>query len=1316
MSSIAEKIITLEKFNGENFHLWKFKMQMLLEEKDLWDYVEKKVLAEADLKKDRKALAIISLSLADSQLMHVRKAKTSNEAWNNLVNHFETKSLANKLFLRKKFFRTEMQESDDMLTHINAMNTLSQQLEAVGAEVSEDDLVITILASLPKQYETLITALETRPEKLTLEFITARLLHEESKFKEQQKSDTSAYVSKPIPPRKPWKPCKHCGKTNHPEWRCFKNTQNGQANHSEFLFHVNTIQNSVANTQDWIVDSGASNHMTCNKEWLKNYRAIKPIRIETAENERFIEAVGCGDVVLFLKNRSGVQKVTVANVYFVPNLGKNLLSIGKISEKGVIVQFSKQICIFKTQSHQEIGFALLQKGLYILQTAQQQILHAVNNATAADSKELWHFRLGHLNYNDMKQLDLPVAIPDNVKTIESCEDCAKCKLIRAPFASGSSYRAKEPLEIVHSDVCGPMKTPSHSGKLYFLTFIDDFSRMVFVYLLKYKSEAFTAFQEFRQMAEKQSGKQLKVLRTDNGGEFLSLAFQQHCKDSGIKRQLTVPYTPQQNGVAERMNRTLVETARTMLSYADLQHKFWAEAVKTAVYLRNLAPTSSNQGKSPLELWQNHPISSINHLRVFGCNAFAKENKQKGSKFDEKGIACVFIGYCEQNKAYRLLDVGANKVIVSRNVVFMENMFTFGRNQPKNEVKIELGEEETSAEGAEGQDEHQGPDQDAARDPEIQLDDQEAEPVVDINPQTEAEALQPNGSRKSSRTRQKPKEWWIASVNSAQIHQETIPKTYQEAIQSPNAQHWKEAMDAEMEALQKNHTWDLCSLPYDRKAIGCRWVFVIKYKATGEIDRYKARLVAKGYSQQPGVDFEETFAPVAKLQSIRVVLALAVQENFEIHQMDVKTAFLNGDLDEEIYMVQPPGYVSMFKKEVCRLNKSLYGLKQSPRCWNIKIHEFLIEEQFKQNPLEHCIYMFQCSEYILIVVVYVDDLLITGNSITRVEQFKIKLSQRFEMSDLGELSYFLGMEFKRDRETRRMHITQQKYTLEMLEKYNMVDSKPLSTPQDMSVKLSKTMSPATAEEIEEMSSVPYRNAVGSLIYLMVATRPDIATAVGECSRFMESPGRQHWTAVKRIFKYLKGTWNYGLVYEANDEKAIVGYSDADWAGCIDDRKSVSGYVFQMCKGSVTWCCKKQATVALSTTEAEYMALAACFQEALWLKQLLEHLPVSQREICIKEDNQSTIAIAKNPVQHSRTKHIDIKYHFIRDEVRKKQFQFEYCASENMVADVLTKPLGRERFMKLRELLGVKCAEFGLSGSVENVAGSIEELEGGENSRV
>ncbi|CAL9028826.1 unnamed protein product [Prunus brigantina] len=834
------------------------------------------------------------------------------------------------------------------------------------------------------------------------------------------------------------------------------------------------------------------------------------------------------------------------------------------------------------------------------------------------------------------------------------------------FSSGKAVRAQSILEMVHSDLCGPINPISNGNKKYFISFTDDFSRKTWVYFLQEKSEAFEAFKSFKALVENESEKKIKTLRTDRGGEYCSKEFDAFCKEKGIKRQLTTAYTPQQNGVSERKNRTILNMVRSLLVKGRIPKKFWPEAVLWSVHILNRSPTFSVKNMTPQEAWSGLK-PAVDHFKVFGCIAYAHIPDEKRKKLDDKSEKCVFLGVSEVSKAYKLYNPVTKKIVVSRDVIFDEDtMWNWSENRSVQQ-QIPVYDDSDNEEVAAPETQAQQPPQ-----PEVQSSEQFEEERYNL---------------RDENSRKRPA-WMMdydvsySSSDDENAHfallVDSDPITYTEAVKEEK---WREAMDNEIMSIEKNQTWELTDLPKGKKTIGVKWVFRTKLNEKGEVDKHKARLVAKGYKQKHGIDYKEVFAPVARHDTIRLVISLAAQNSWLIYQLDVKSAFLHGNLQEEVYIDQPPGYERKGEKEkVFKLKKALYGLKQAPRAWYSRIDAHFAKLGFHKCPFEHTLYVKTEEEgKILMVCLYVDDLIFTGSDAKMFDEFKKSMMMEFEMTDLGLMHYFLGLEVIQS--TAGNFICQKKYAQDILNRFQMDDCKPFGTPAEYGLKLCKDKGG------KEVDSTFYKQIIGSLMYLTY-TRPDIMYAVSLVSRYMEKPTEMHLNAAKRILRYVKGTIDYGVFYKSDDGSGFVGYTDSDYAGDIDDRKSTSGHTFLLNSGAVSWSSKKQQIVTLSSTEAEYVAAAASSCQAMWLMKIFEVLGDAQKgPTTIYCDNMSTIKLSRNPVMHGRSKHIDVRFHFLRDLCSDGKIVLEYCKSGEQVADILTKPLKQPAFEKLRSMMGM-----------------------------
>ena len=510
-----------------------------------------------------------------------------------------------------------------------------------------------------------------------------------------------------------------------------------------------------------------------------------------------------------------------------------------------------------------------------------------------------------------------------------------------------------------------------------------------------------------------------------------------------------------------------------------------------------------------------------------------------------------------------------------------------------------------------------------------------------------------------------------------------PKSLEEVMSRPDWPKWKEAMDAEIQQLLDLGTYSLKNIPSDRKAIGCRWVFTIKRSPEGEILKYKVRLVAQGFSQIPGQDFLSTYAPVMRLKSYRALLALAASQDWEIHQIDIVGAYLNGELEETIFMKQPPGYEDG-PPRACHLHKALYGLKQAGHVWNIKFNNVFVNALgYTHIKSDFCVYTRRNSLRLSIVIIHVDDSTISTFPPSIMSAAKAEITQHLNITNLGEARTFVGLQISRNRPERTITIHQTSYITRVLERFGMLDSRIVHTPLDPSV----VLTPSTEEEPSSLD-FPYTAVIGSLMYAAVATRPNISHAIQCLSQFTSKFSQTHITAIKRVLRYLNGTRNLGITYRPTHDPEVLGYTDADWTQDISDRKSTSGYVFLLSGGAISWSSKKQTSIALSTMQAEFVALSHATKDALWLRTLLSDLgfPPSGT-IKILCDNQAAISYSHDHQFHARTKHIDITYLHVRDHISGKNIKVSYVPSKDNCADIFTKGLPHPSHSHLISLMGM-----------------------------
>lgn len=1288
-----------------------------LEEEDFFldaqgDSTDKKAEKEAKRKnrkkEDAKCKSVLIHKIADSQLEYVRGKTSPKAIWAVLQQTFEQKGVSGVFFLLKQLTGMRYSDSRPMEEHILSFEKLVRELESAGIKFDEPVVVFFLLQTMPKSYEQLITVLETLPvQQCSMEFVKSRLLSEDVK---RQFSGSArgldpgtAFVGKGG--KFPFK-CHGCGKPGHKRVDCPENKWSERANddrkqmrkknksgaHSaeaeseDVAFIVSLAgdaMHSAGGEFRWVLDSGASEHMVNDKSCLVNVRSVDvPTVINVAKSGVSLVSRIVGDVKMSATVNGKQLRCTVYGVLFVPGLYTNLFSVKRVTERGMEVVFGKDSARI-TRNGQIVCTADRKGRLYELNVDVMKQSSAMVSESESQLS-LWHRRYGHIGKSGLLKLirsDMIEGIEGKVSSDSSqkiCEPCMMGKQAKLPFEECVKSRSSRPLELVHTDVCGPFKPESWDDKKIFVTFIDDYTHFTAVYVLKAKSDVVDAFKRYAAMATTHFERKIARLRSDNGSEYMNEELMTYCSESGIVMEPSVPYTPQQNGVAERMNRTLLERTRAMLDESGVSRMLWSEAVQAAVHVVNRSPTNAlTVMKTPYEMWYGRK-PDVSRLRVFGSKVFCHVPKEKRSKLDGKSRLGYLTGYgCS---GYRVWSPDQRKVIVCRDVV-IEELPVKQTTHPEVYTNDHLVSDRLPEQKARSSN--------RAVDMENQYSDEEELEKEDSIEERESVEDDSASLKRSDRLRKPPGhlsdyEVYMAFALNAKNYVEELPDNVEELREREDWPEWEKAIKEELRSLEKNHTWDLVDLPAGKRVISSKWVFKIKHKADGSVDRYKARLVAKGCSQRRGFDYQETYASVVRISTVRTLLAVAVQKNLHVHQMDVRTAFLNGSLSETVFMRLPPRFER--ESRVCKLNKSLYGLKQAPRSWNERFNKFMLRLGFKRSQHDSCLYVRNKNGVVSYLILYVDDIILASNSLDELMKIKRSLTQEFEMDDMKELGHFLGLKVERNMEEGTLTINQSQYVDSLLKRFGMQDCRPVSTPLEVNLKLEKN-------ESEPETKHPYRELIGCLTYLMLSSRPDISSAVNFLSRFQSRATDTHWTHLKRVLRYLQGTKDYNLVYKRGRNAApLVRYADADWGSDVNDRKSTSGNVFHVFGNSILWTSRKQTTVALSSTEAEYVSLSQAACDAIWLRNVLREIGI---DCCspttLYEDNQSCIHIASEPCDQKRLKHLDIRYHFIRECIQAGEIKVEYLPTQKQVADMFTKSLPVSSFKN-------HCATLGLRGSV------------------
>ncbi|KAG8502779.1 hypothetical protein CXB51_000565 [Gossypium anomalum] len=1190
------------------FALWQIKMQAVLAQMDLEDALlgidkmPSTLTDEEKKRKDRKALTQLHLHLSNEILQDVMKEKTAAALWKRLEQICMSKTLTSKLHMKQRLYAHRLEEGASVHEHLTVFKEILSNLEAMEVQYDKEDLGLILLCSLPPSYSTFRDTILYSRESLTVDEVYDSLTSydkmkhlvvkpdsqgeglivrgrqdrntDDDRGRTQERNHRGKSKGRSKSSNR-GKTCNFCKKKGHIKSECYKlqnkikrEAANQKGKQPENSGEADVVED-YSDGELLVASVNDSKVMSEGVVLMGNNASCK------------IAGVGTIKVKMF----DGVVR-TLSDVRYVPELKRNLISLSTLDSKGY--RYTAESGVLKISK----GSLVVMKGqrktakLYVLQgsTVTGDAAVASSSLSDDDITKLWHMRLGHMSENGMVELSKRGLLDgQGICKLNFCEHCVFGKQKRVRFTRGI-HNTKETLEYIHSDLWGPSRVPSRGGANYMLTFIDDFSRKVWAFFLKQKSDVFSAFKSWKIMIEKQTGKQIKYLRTDNGLEFCSDEFNRLCKSEGIVRHLTVRHTPQQNGVAERMNRTIMEKVRCMLSNANLPKSFWAEAASTACFLINRSPSVAIEKKTPQEVWSGNP-ANYSDLKIFGCPA---------------------------------------KVVISRDVVFDETA-----------MLPNLSLKDCSNKENQKQVEHQ-----------INT---ESTPQVSTKIENRV-ASSPQYSIAKNRTKREikpPKKYAEAdlvayALNVAEdIDANQEPSNYSEAISCEDSEKWMFAMQEEMESLHKNKTWDLVKLPKGKKTVRCKWVFKKKEGTPGvEEPKYKARLVAKGYSQVPGVDFTDVFSPVVKHSSIRALLGIVAMHDLELEQLDVKTAFCMENL-----------------RKIFTCNN-----QRSPRQWYKRFDSFMTSHDFKRSSFDSCVYFKKNNDGSFVyLLLYVDDMLIAAKDKGEIRKVKAQLSEEFEMKDLGPAKKILGMEILRDRKTSKLYLSQKGYIEKLLCRFNMRSAKPVSTPLAAHFRLSSALSPQSDDEIEYMSHVPYSSAVGSLMYAMVCSRPDLSYAVSAVSRYMANPGKEHWKAVQWILRYLRGTTDVCLQFGRTEDR-VIGYVDADFAGDLDRRRSLT---------------------------AEYMAITEACKEAIWLKGLFSELNEDLQISTVFCDSQSAIFLTKDQMFHERTKHIDVRYHFVRDIIARGDIVVSKISTHENPADMMTKSLPITKFKHCLDLVGVHC---------------------------
>ena len=1168
----------------------------------------------------------------------------------------------------------------------------------------------------------------------------------------------------------------------------------------------------------WILDSGASFHFTHNRRILHNVRRLpEPIPVSTANGLIHIKEEGDATLTYLYRPTDTLRNYTLRGVHLLPNGDdQNLLSFGWFLQNGFSATCKAEyIKLYDTKTKVEfMRFTPVFPGATVYKIVSAPFAASEVEQlglSARVSHDTMHKRFAHPGDGVLKQIpNHTLGSPeyDTEASKTPCPGCAQGKMPNRPFPA-TTRRATKAFELVHSDL-KQFPVLSYHRYEYVITFVDDYSSHAWITCLRKKSAAIKATEQFLAFVETQHKAKVQTWMSDAGGEYKSDAFDTMLKDRGIKILTSVPHTPQQNGRAERFNRTMMDKAEALRFTACIPESWWEFAVQHAVMLYNRTPLQRLKWSTPFEALHGEKLH-VDQFRVFGCGAwvFIPADVRK-NKLQPKSEMMTYIGNDEHGWIF--MRAPNNVVFRSTNMRFVEDYFP---KCPDNKGKVPQRPKEQQP--PEDDDNHSyGPaddnDDDAppkrkARsrksppsqktqgkqddgpadaptrpqspraplpetrdtpapgpsDPELRrgrrvrrpnirpdnaygdsrspaeiirdiedLDRWEREvglppsrprtraptrastPVPDIPPPPRPlspEDIPPqqseSGSSDSSdvdggvddtfRTAP-PDDSWDNPDNLVALCREggveflnfllnrAVPAdqkpirewTYRDICRLPPAaqKEWRKACTEELNALKRRDVYELVDRPKHKRVVKNRWVF--DEKSDG---RKKARLVARGFSQIEGVDYDQIFSPVVRFETVRLMLALAALEDMHLSGLDVRNAYLYGDLEEEIYMEQPEGFTEPGKEHmVLRLRKALYGLKQAGLAWWRTLKRSMTELGFTQLKSDAGIYVKYDGKDRIIVIVYVDDAIFAGRNKAKVLRAKESFMKRWECRDLGDVQEFLRMRIRRHGST--IKIDQCAYLDKVLERFGMTNCKPKTTP------LPEGYMPKAHEgAVDPARRQRFQTVIGSLLYLMLGTRPDIAFSATKLAQHSANPSDEHLDKALNICRYLQSTREYTLEYDGASGQGIIAFTDADFAGDAIKRRSQTGYVLRLAGASILWSSYQQKSNAFSTKDAEYMALSDCSRDCMWIQNVFHELGYKIRAIPICSDNQGALFVSQNPVTEKRTKHIDVRYHYIRDVIDKGAIEVYFVPGVDNPADIFTKNLGPIKIRKFREELGL-----------------------------
>ncbi|KAF8720239.1 GAG-pre-integrase domain, partial [Rhizoctonia solani] len=1051
-----------------------------------------------------------------------------------------------------------------------------------------------------------------------------------------------------------------------------------------------------------IVNSGCSHHIVNNQAYFTLYRPFAPSKrpvISGVYSGIKGYAMGIGDVAIPTTLPRGCVWCRLTNVYHVPRCLRVLLSYWKLLAAGGSVAWNlhKATPVYGP-GRSLLGIAMPSNYVWRIPINLGSCPSGEANTAIASlsvlEAVLWHRRFGHLGSANLSKLasgSLVKGLPTSLACITECNECALAKACRSLFPPSDSIAAAL-LELVHLDLCGPFPHLV-GGSKYWMILLNNATRYCWVLLLKSKSDAFEAFKAWHKRITTQTGCVLKVLRSDNGGKYFSAQWSNYVADHGLVCQTSVPYSLQQNGRAEQDLWSLQDWVRAMMLDAGLPQGWWAETVTTAVYIMNQSPHSAID-VTPFEAWTG-VCPLVSNLCAFGSKCFAVHTLGTAKTLDPCSTECQFLGYDKLAKAWRLRKVGTNQVLRARNVIFHETSSASPcpvTSYSANDLEAVFPTATLADKGgdnllADQSDDYMRPDQTTNR--------QVGDSPEDDKPDPENQSIEPNWEEKAQT--EKFQNGTATAV--AIMPQPWVPSTYKQMLDSPDAKKWRKGTVDKFQSWKSLGVYKITRVPQTQRCLGTKPVYVAKTGADGAIEQFKVRYVVLGNLQREGINYGKTSSPTACPETLKIMVAVGTERNWEIHQMDIKTAYLHAKVNRKIYLQIPDGFPESelpsgipCKELALQLNKAVYGLKQAGYLWICHAMQVFVEIGFTQLKFNPCLFFMNVSPNCCVwVLIYVDNFTILAPSPKTMSSTKLILSAAFQLKDLGEVKQILGLEINRDREKGTTRLLQRKYVHNLLLELGLENCKPIYSPMESALQLpvhgsEPDETPLSDKDIKFMRDKPYSRVLGSLNWLANGTRPDIVHACLFLGQHAKQPGPLHWMALMQIVRYLRTTYNSGIVFARGSGLTLVGYSDSDHGGDTRDYMSYTGYVFTLGGGAILHKAIKQSCVAKLSAEAEYAALYECATQSVWLRRLVsDFLLETSDPIKIWMDSQSAMKMALRNGFSGRTKHININYHYSRNLVRNKEITLTWVPGQENIADICTKPLPRPRFHELLSLL-------------------------------